>query len=137
MALLHDDISINTIVGKGSSIHGDMKVNGFIRVDGDIDGNLETDGAVIIGEKARLRGNLTAKSVIIGGIVYGDVTVKESVKLLTTSAVIGNIITRKIQIEDKAVFHGHCISISDENKFNVQVDKFLQAESIRTKATLA
>ena len=48
MALRVDDISINTIIGKGSAISGNMKVNGFIRIDGDIDGNLETDGNVIM-----------------------------------------------------------------------------------------
>ena len=69
MALRVDDISINTIIGKGSAISGNLKVNGFIRIDGDIDGNLETDGNVIVGELARIRGNLTAKAVIIGGIV--------------------------------------------------------------------
>ena len=73
MAFRSDDISINTLVGNGSFIQGNLKVNGFIRIDGDIDGDLETDGAVIISERARIRGNLTAKSAVIGGIVLGDV----------------------------------------------------------------
>ncbi len=133
MALLHDDISINTIVGKGSSIKGDLRVNGFIRIDGDIDGNLETDGAVIVGEKARIRGNLNAKSVIVGGIILGDVTVESNVKLLSSSAVIGNIISRKIQIDNEAIFHGHCISISDEQNFKLKKEKFLQQQSIISK----
>ena len=64
MALKIDDISINTIIGKGTSVHGNMHINGFVRLDGDIDGNLETDGNVIIGDGARLRGDVKAKSVI-------------------------------------------------------------------------
>ena len=48
MALKVDDISINTIIGKGSSITGNLRINGFVRLDGDIDGNLETDGNIII-----------------------------------------------------------------------------------------
>lgn len=133
MALLHDDISINTLVGKNSSIQGNLKVNGFIRIDGDIDGNLETDGNAIIGEKARIRGNLTAKSVIIGGIILGDVTVKESVKLLSSSAVIGNIISRKIQIENDAIFNGHCISVVDDEEFKNKSEQFLTKQSIISK----
>ena len=73
MALRVDDISINTIIGKGSAISGNMKVNGFIRVDGDIDGSLETDGNVIVGENARIRGDLTAKSVIVVPIIIQSV----------------------------------------------------------------
>ncbi|MBQ1949077.1 MAG: polymer-forming cytoskeletal protein [Treponema sp.] len=136
MAFRADDISINTLVGNGSFITGNLKVNGFIRIDGDIDGDLETDGAVIISERARIRGNLVAKSAIIGGIVLGDVTARESVKLLSSSAVIGNIITRKVQMEDKVVFHGHCISIEDEPKFDEETKKFLLAKAIRDKAVL-
>jgi len=136
MAFRSDDISINTLIGNGSFVQGNVRVNGFIRIDGDIDGDLETDGAVIISEKARLRGNLNAKSAIIGGIVLGDVTAKEGVKLLSSSAVIGNIITKKVQMEENVIFHGHCISISNEERFETQVEKFLQEQAILEKATL-
>ena len=58
MALRIDDISINTIIGNGSSILGDIQVNGFVRIDGNIDGNLKTDGNVIVGDNAKIRGNI-------------------------------------------------------------------------------
>ena len=134
MALRTDDISINTLIGNGSFVSGNLKVNGFIRVDGDIDGNLDTDGAVIISEKARIRGNITAKSVIVGGIVFGDISAREGVKLLSSSAVVGNILTRKVRMEDKVVFHGHCISIWNEERFDKEVNAFLEEKAILDKA---
>ena len=136
MAFRSDDISINTLVGNGSFIQGNLKVNGFIRIDGDIDGDLETDGAVIISERARIRGNLTAKSAVIGGIVLGDVKAKEGVKLLSSSAVIGNIITRKVQMEDKVVFHGHCISLANEEEYQDARSKSLDRAAIASFASL-
>lgn len=137
MALRFDDISINTLIGNGSFVQGDLKVNGFIRIDGDIDGNLETDGNVIISEKARIRGNISAKSVIVGGIILGDVTAKENVKLLSSSAVIGNIMSHKVQMEDKVIFHGHCISLQNQENYEEAAEKFLQAKAIRDKAVLS
>lgn len=136
MALRFDDISINTLIGNGSFVKGDLKVNGFIRIDGDIDGNLETDGAVIISEKARIHGNITAKSIIVGGIIIGDITAKDGIKLLSSSAVIGNIISRKVQMEDNVVFHGHCISVQNEENYALAAEQFLQAKAIRDKAIL-
>lgn len=133
MALKLDDISINTIIGSGTAIKGDITINGFIRMDGDIDGNLETDGNVIIGENARLRGNITAKSVTVGGIIIGNITAQENVKLLSSSAVVGDILTRKIQIDEDVIFHGHCISIKDEEKYQDESDNFLQKKAIRAK----
>lgn len=136
MALRVDDISINTIIGKGSAISGNLRVNGFIRIDGDIDGNLETDGNVIIGENARIRGNLTAKSVIIGGIIKGNVTAAESIKVLAEAAVIGDVISRKVQIDGSAVIHGHCISIKDETEYKQISGEYFQSKAIKEKVIL-
>ena len=136
MALRVDDISINTIIGKGSAISGNMKVNGFIRIDGDIDGSLETDGNVIVGENARIRGDLTAKSVIFGGIIKGNIKSSESVKILAEAAVIGDVISRKVQVDGSAIIHGHCISIKDEAEFGKTSGEDLQSKAIKEKVIL-
>lgn len=136
MALRTDDISINTIIGKGSAISGNMKVNGFIRVDGDIDGSLETDGNVIVGENARIRGDLTAKSVIFGGIIKGNIKSSESVKILAEAAVIGDVISRKVQVDGSAIIHGHCISIKDEAEYGKTSGEYLQSKAIKQKVSL-
>ena len=136
MALRIDDISINTILGHGSAITGNIKINGFVRIDGDIDGNLETDGNIIIGENARIRGNVKAKSVIVGGIVLGNIEASQSIKVLATSAVIGDIVSHKVQVEQNAIIHGHFISIKDEQKFLQISDEYLQALAIKQKVSL-
>ena len=136
MALRFDDISINTILGHGSAITGNIKINGFVRIDGDIDGNLETDGNIIIGENARIRGNVKAKSVIVGGIVLGNIEASQSIKVLATSAVIGDIVSHKVQVEQNAIIHGHFISIKDEQKFLKISDEYLQALAIKQKVSL-
>lgn len=134
MAFRLDDISINTVIGDGSSITGDVRINGFVRVDGDIDGNLETDGNVIVGARARVRGNITANAVTVSGIVLGNIFSKSSVKLLTTSAIIGDVLAHHVLIEENVIFHGHCISISDEEKFAEESEKYLQEQAIIKKA---
>ena len=136
MALRLDDISLNTIIGNGSAISGNIKVNGFVRIDGDLNGNLETDGNILIGENARIKGNITAKAAIIGGIILGNINVSESVVLLSDSAVIGDILSHKVQIDDKAIFHGHCISIKNDESFTKESQLFLQSKAIKEKVAL-
>ena len=133
MAFLTDDISINTIIGLGSAVSGDVHANGFIRVDGDIDGNLESTGNIIIGDKARINGNINALSIVIGGIVLGDVYAPNGIKLLSTSAVIGNITTRNLEIEENVIFHGHCIALKKEEDFNSAFEKFSNESVIRSR----
>ena len=137
MALKVDDISINTILGKGSSITGNLRINGFVRLDGDIDGNLETDGNVIIGDNARIRGDVKAKSVIISGIVVGNIIAQEGIKILSEAAVLGDVISRKVQIDDKATFNGKCISIKDEELLEKESAQYLQSKAIKEKVVLS
>lgn len=112
-----DDISINTIIGQGSFIKGSLSVPGFLRIDGDIDGNIDTPGRIIIAETARIRGNIHAHSVTIGGMVQGDIVAPEGVVILSSGLVLGSILTKKIQIEEDVLFHGACFAVNDEAEF--------------------
>ena len=114
MAFISDTISINTVIGAGSSIAGDIRVQGRLRVDGDVDGNVETTSNIHVGEASRIRGNIIASSAVIEGIVIGDITAPKSVTLLSSSAVIGDITTKRLQVEDDVVLHGHCVSLKEE-----------------------
>lgn len=134
MAFLTDDISINTIIGAGSAVSGDIKANGFIRVDGDIDGNLDSTGNVIVGNKARINGNINALSSVVGGIVVGDIYAPNGIKLLSSSAVIGDIYTKNLEIEENVIFHGHCIALKGEEEFEKASQLYSQELSIKSKA---
>ncbi len=133
MAFTSDDISINTLVGPGSFVSGDVKINGFIRVDGDINGRIESSSNVIIGDRAKIKGDIHAKSIVIGGIVLGNVTAPNGIRLLSNSIVIGDLITKSIQIEENVIFNGHCISLSSEEDFNRASQQFINQQAIRSK----
>ena len=117
MAFSNDDISINSLIGTDSFIEGNLKISGQIRIDGDINGNIECTGNIMVGEKARIRGNITAKSAIIGGIVEGDVFAPESIQLFSTASVLGDVISKAVQLADGVLFDGYCIALKDETSF--------------------
>lgn len=133
MAFTSDDISINTLIGPGSFVSGDIKINGFIRIDGDIKGKIESSSNIIIGERAKIQGNITASSIVVGGIVLGDITAPKGIKLLSTSVVIGDIMTKSLQIEEDVIFNGHCISLSIEEEFKASSRQYLDQQAIRSK----
>ena len=133
--MLNDDISLNSLIGFGSSITGDFKVNGFVRIDGDLIGNLETTGNVIIGENARIEGNIIARSVsVIGGIIKGNIIAPDSVKLTSTTVVLGDIQTHYLQSDDKVIIHGHCISLVSEAEFQKAVSDWENTVSFAKKS---
>ena len=133
MASFTDDISFNTMVGPGAFITGDLKLEGFTRVDGDIYGNLETTGKLIIGENARVRGSLTAKSVIVIGIVEGDILAPDGVHLFSSAVVLGDVISRKIKADEKVVIEGYCVSIENPQEFEEAKKRWLDMRAISNK----
>lgn len=129
----YDDISIHTLIGAGAFIKGDLRLEGFIRLDGDIDGNVETSGRIIIGEQARIRGNIRALSAAVNGIVEGDITAPEGITLFSTASVRGDIITKKIRVEENVFIQGHCIVLEDDGDFDEAKTVRADKKAIRQK----
>ncbi len=133
MPFQNDDISINTLIGSGSFIQGSLKVKGFMRFDGDIDGDLETTGKLIIGDQARIRGNVTAASVLIHGIVEGDIVAPDGVRLFSTATIIGDIVSKKIFVEEKVFIQGQCIVFENIESFEKAKTAWQDEKAIREK----
>jgi len=88
----NNDFSINTIIGPNTYVKGDLETGGFTRIDGHIRGNVNAKGRVVIGEKARMRSNISGTAITIGGVVYGNVIASESLVILGTALVLGDIV---------------------------------------------
>ena len=127
-----DDISVNTIVGPGALIAGNVTVSGFLRIDGDSDGNVQTQGRVIIGEDARIRGNIKAASVSVGGIVQGDIIAPDYVVILSSGMVIGSVLTKKLRVDDNVILHGFCSAIGDQNSFEEAEKKYSNRQALHS-----
>ena len=127
-----DDISVNTIVGPGALISGNITVSGFLRIDGDIDGNIQTIGRVIIGEGARIRGNIRAASVSVGGIVQGDIIAPDYVVVLSSGMVIGSVLTKKLRVDDNVILHGFCSATGDQNSFEEAEKKYSNRQALHS-----
>ena len=100
------DFTVNTIIGPGTSVSGDIESGGFTRVDGNVQGDLKARGRVIIGERARMKSNVSGTYITVGGVVFGNVLASERLVVLTTGLVMGDIITRRIQADEGCLIHG-------------------------------
>ncbi len=127
-----DDISINTIVGSGARIAGNVTVPGLLRIDGDIDGDVQAQGRVIIGEEARVRGNIRAASVSVGGMVQGDIIAPDYVVILSSGMVIGSILTKKLRVDDEVVLHGFCSAVGDQESFDEAEKKYHNRQALHS-----
>ena len=136
MAFRGDDISINTLIGLGSTVSGNLNIAGFVTIHGDLDGDLHATGKIIVSEQARVKGNITAKSAIIGGVVEGNIVAPDFIQLFETASVIGDLTTRHLELQDGVLFHGHCIALSDEGEYQEARSKAMDKAAVVSTASL-
>ncbi len=96
----------NCIIGKGSSFTGKFTVNGSLYVDGKFEGDINTDGNVVIGAEGKMKTNLSAARVNVGGAFIGNIRASEEVAIEPTGKVLGDITAPKIDLQDGAVLEG-------------------------------
>jgi cytoskeletal protein CcmA (bactofilin family) len=98
---------LEMVLGENSKIIGDVESAGTILVEGTILGNLQGE-KVILGEKAYVKGDISANSISIAGKIEGHLLGKENVELRNTAKVFGDIVTKSLSMMDGAFFNGMC-----------------------------
>jgi len=126
-----EDFSINTIIGPGTSVSGDVESGGFTRVDGNVQGNVKAKGRVVIGERARMRSNVSGTFVTVGGVVFGNVLASERLIILATGLIMGDIITKRIQADDGCLIHGRVRVCQTEEVWNRALSEYRDVAGLR------
>ncbi len=99
---------MNSIIGEGTRFNGEFDLNGLLRIDGDFTGTIRTSGQIIVGLNGRAACNIYADSVVIGGMVRGNVFTSDKVIILSTGMLLGNIQTPRLIVEEGVIFNGNC-----------------------------
>jgi cytoskeletal protein CcmA (bactofilin family) len=95
-----------SIVSADLRMVGDLQSEGEIHVDGSIDGDIRSTH-LLVGETARIKGEIVADSVVVHGTVIGQIKAK-TVTLSHTAQVTGGILHENLAIEKGAFLEGHC-----------------------------
>ncbi|MDR2481009.1 MAG: polymer-forming cytoskeletal protein [Spirochaetaceae bacterium] len=125
------DFSENTIIGTHAEVWGNMTAVGFIRIDGTIHGDIDAKGQMVIGERARVKSNITGAVLTVGGVVYGNIIANEQLIVLSTGLIIGDIITRRFQADDGCIVHGKIIVCRDDAQWERVIAEYQDASGIK------
>jgi len=105
---------LESFIGINSHFKGDIKTQGTLRVDGTVEGNIETDW-LILGETSHLNGDASAKSIIVGGRVEGNLNAKEVIEIKASGKVNGELTTSRLSIAEGAIFEGRSTMRREES----------------------
>ncbi len=99
---------VETIIGPTVKVKGDFESAGNIIVEGTLEGSIKTKGNVLIGDQARITGNVTAKEARIGGEVAGNIKTKDSLEVAASAKILGDIKCSLLTVEPGAQLNGKC-----------------------------
>lgn len=95
-----------SILGMDIQIEGQLDSKGDIQLDGRVDGNISSV-SLTIGEKARIKGDVSAGDVIIYGRVSGNIR-GGKVQLMSSARVEGDIFYSTLAVDSGACLDGNC-----------------------------
>jgi len=96
---------LETVIGADSTITGELVIKGTLRIDGFVEGDIRADW-VIVGETGRIKGNVQARTMVVGGRVEGNLEASEIVEMKDKAQVFGEICTAKLAMSEGALFDG-------------------------------
>ena len=110
-----EELESFTLIGLNSHFRGDLSIKGEVRIEGIIHGLVNAD-AVALGQAGTVKGDITAKKIIVEGKVEGNLKAKEIIEVKSTGKVLGEIFTNKISIMEGGVINGKVETKMDESK---------------------
>lgn len=108
------NINMVSRVAADTTIKGEIISPNDIRIDGTFEGKLTSNGRVVIGESAHIKGDIICSNIDIWGNIDGNIYVKDTFSLKDGGVITGNIQTRRLHIELGSSFNGNCRMITEE-----------------------
>jgi cytoskeletal protein CcmA (bactofilin family) len=93
-------------IGSNLTIKGSVTGEEDLQIDGKVDGPVTIRGRLTVGTSGQLTSGVTAREIAVYGKVSGNVDARDRVEIKRDGAVIGDIQTARISIEDGAIFKG-------------------------------
>ena len=99
---------ISAFLGKETVFEGKMTFQGVFRLDGKFEGEIFDSGSLVIGETALVKGKIEVKTVVVHGVIEGDVHAGVRAEIHPTGKIHGNLVTPILLINEGGIFEGNC-----------------------------
>lgn len=120
----------NNVIGESSYFTGTFLINGSLRIDGRFEGKYLQAEQLYIGSTGKIRTNINAVSVIVEGMVIGNINASSRVLLMPTAKILGDIKTPELIIQNGVILEGRC-TISNDLRSSAK--DLIQAEYEKNK----
>ena len=117
---------IGTILGETTIFSGVMKFTDSLKINGNFEGEIISTGFLYVDVGAVVNADIEVDSIVIAGVVRGNIVASSHVEMMSGGQVYGNVRTSRLRISDNVVFEGKCEMIKDPRTvdiFSARVEK--------------
>jgi len=102
------DHEFTGFLDKGVHFEGTLEASGVFRINAELKGNVISSHSLILGEGARVEGQIEGNHVVIAGKFDGVILAKGRVEIQAKGVVTGEIHSPCLVIEPGGIFDGQC-----------------------------
>ena len=96
-----------TFIAGDTELRGNLRFSGAVKVEGRVIGNIDAEeGAVSVGQEGYVEGIIRAPSVLVNGVIVGDVHAFEHLQLDAEARVDGDLYYRFMEMVSGAQING-------------------------------
>jgi cytoskeletal protein CcmA (bactofilin family) len=106
---------LKSFLGSESEFRGELTTKGILRIGGAVTGKIQAD-QIIVSETASIKGEITAKKIVVGGMVEGCLRGHDLVEITSRGKVKGEIFTNKMLVAEGGELNGHVKMKAEESK---------------------
>lgn len=97
---------------KGVKLEGTLQLEGTFRINAEVKGTIISQDTIVLGEDAKVEGQIEGSQVIVAGRFDGVLRAKTRVEIQPKGIVTGEVHTPCLAIEAGGVFDGRCHMLS-------------------------
>ncbi|MDH5231796.1 MAG: polymer-forming cytoskeletal protein [Gammaproteobacteria bacterium] len=110
---------IDSLIGQNTEIQGDVVFTGGLHVDGKVKGNViarDAGSLLTVSDQGVVEGEVRVPSIVLNGVVNGDVYAGERIELASRARVSGNVYYNLIEMAIGAEVNGKLVHRTDSDQ---------------------
>lgn len=111
-----EDESFDTIMEDDISFRGKMIIKKPFMIRGKVSGTIVSESDLVIDSMAVVESEISARRVLVRGVVRGNVIGRELIFVTASGSVYGDITTAKVVLEPGCSFSGKCTMVREGNE---------------------
>ena len=125
-----------TVIGIETRVSGEIRGEEDLVVKGRVDGKIHLSQALTVEKGAIVQADVDVRNLVVSGTLVGSIVASESVRLLATARVVGDLASPRVMMESGAAYRGR-VDMGDIEAARAAVASRSAAQSSATDALKA